>query len=496
VEHTPAGNADDRQAAGGREQFHLLAVDDQPEILTALRRLLGRRGFALSTFTDPLEALAALDREAHLYDLVLLDITMPGMSGFELLRRARDIAPDLPVIMLTADQSAATAVAALKAGAFNHLTKPLDDPDAVALTLQRAGSYGALRRRTRELEARVGDRQRLDQLVGATPPMREVFATIDKLARSDVTVLLRGESGTGKELAARAIHDRSARHLGPFVALNCAAIPDPLIDSELFGHTRGAFTGAASARPGVFVEADQGTLFLDEIGDLPPPVQSRLLRVLQEGEVRAVGGTGARAVDVRVIAATHVDLDAAVAQKQFRADLYYRLNVVSLTLPPLRERRDDVPLLAAHFLHKHARVSGDELPPRFTPRAAHALSAYDWPGNVRELENAVQHALVLAHGALIDVDALPQRIAAAGPTCTPELLHTTASDPEAIDWADELPFTQARRQAQERFERTYLTRLLSHSGGNISEAARRAGLDRSNFRRILARHGLLAGHRD
>jgi DNA-binding NtrC family response regulator len=323
--------------------------------------------------------------------------------------------------------------------------------------------------------------------------MRALYARIAKVADTDLNVLIRGESGTGKELTARAIHERSARKRGPFVALSCGAIPDALIDSELFGHSKGAFTGAADARPGVFVEASGGTLLLDEIGELPPSVQPRLLRVLQEREVRPIGATGTRPVDVRVIAATHVDLEQLIERKQFRSDLFYRLNVVSVQLPPLRDRVADIPLLVAHLVEKHAALMK-----RPAPRLSHALLGalmrHAWPGNVRELENSVQCALALSVGHCLDVDALPPQLGAladdlggcAGGASGGEGA-STEDDTPPVELAD---YKSARQRAIEVFERRYFASLLARSGGNLSEASRISGMDRSNLRRALAKAGL------
>lgn len=475
-------------------RYQVLAVDDQAEILTALRRLLRSRGFDIHPFTDPHEALAALGHDPYAYDLLILDINMPSISGLELLPRVKEIAPELPVIMLTADDRIQTAVAALKAGAFNYLTKPLQDPDEVSITLTTAGSYGLLQRRARDLQHKLSLSDRFPRMVGESAPMRELFARIEKVAETDSGVLIRGDSGTGKELVAREIHERSTRSRGPYVTLNCGAIPETLIDSELFGHVKGAFTGAITSKIGVFGQANQGTLFLDEIGELPLNVQPRLLRVLQEGEVRPVGSSVTRPVDVRVIAATHMDLDAAVAKKVFRADLFYRLNIVTLDIPPLRQRMDDLPLLAKHLLEKHSAKNGRSVVPHISQAAMHAMSNYAWPGNVRELENAIQHVLAMIPGNDIDVDVLPPRIAASTGRGGTRVSADGSSAPakispeaDAMSWADDMPFQEAKKRAQSAFEVAYLTRLLHRTQGNVSEAARCAGLDRSNFRRLLGR---------
>jgi two-component system response regulator HydG len=296
-------------------------------------------------------------------------------------------------------------------------------------------------------------------------------------------VLIQGESGTGKELVARALHERGPRRDHRFVALNCGAIPESLIDSELFGHAKGAFTGATTDRAGVFVEADGGTLFLDEIGDMPTAVQARLLRVLQESEVRAVGASGVRKVDVRVIAATHVDLQTAVNEAKFRQDLYYRLNVVSVPVPPLRDRLDDLPLLAAHFLRKHTRSDRNAPPPpALAPETLEAMAAYPWPGNVRELENALLHALALHNnGDTIRPEALPFH--------TSGRIKGTLPMP-VVKEEEELPLTEAKRRAMTKYEHDYLVRVMERAKGSVSEAARLAGLDRTNFRRLLQRHGI------
>jgi DNA-binding NtrC family response regulator len=318
-------------------------------------------------------------------------------------------------------------------------------------------------------------------LVGASAAMRKLRASLERLGDQDVPILIQGESGTGKELVARALHDKGHRRRKRFVALNCGAIPESLIDSELFGHTKGAFTGATTDRAGVFVEADGGTLFLDEIGDMPLAVQARLLRVLQESEVRPVGGSGTRKVDVRVIAATHVDLNAAVESGRFRQDLFYRLNVVVLRVPSLRERLDDLPLLAAHFLRKH----GGERPPSLHPDALEAMTTYSWPGNVRELENAVLHANALHHGDVIGPESLPATISGRQ--------RAPGSSSSAMSYGDDdvlEPLTDAKRRASSTFEKRYLMKVMEKSKGSVSEAARLAGLDRTNFRRLLQRHGI------
>jgi two-component system response regulator AtoC len=371
----------------------------------------------------------------------------------------------------------------MRAGAFCCLTTPIR-PDELSTVVESAASYARLRRELARVRPAIDDASD-PLLVGTSPAMRKLRAALDRLAGQDVSILIRGETGTGKELVARALHERGARRKRRFVALHCGAIPDSLIDSELFGHAKGALPGASTERPGAFVEADGGTLFLDEVGDIPTAVQARLLRVLQEREVRPVGGSGVRAVDVRVIAATHVDLTAAVEHHRFRQDLFYRLNVVVLGVPPLRDRLDDLPILAAHFLRKHggqARLS-------LSPDALEPMTSYSWPGNVRELENALMHAIALRQGEVITPESLPATIAARGNgRITTSIPVTTAEGDD-----DQLPpLTEAKRRASAAFEKNYLTLAMARARGSISEAARLAGLDRTNFRRLLQRHGIAA----
>jgi two-component system, NtrC family, response regulator HydG len=448
-------------------------LEDDEDVSRAIARKLRADGFGIEESMDPSGVLRRLDAGEGDWDVVILDMGLPGMSGLDVLHRFRESGSCAAVIMLTGDRSAATATECMRAGAFYYLTKPFE-PYQLSSMVQSAARYSQLRQKL--AGARDGEQDSL--LVGASAAMRKLRASLDRLGDQDVPILIQGESGTGKELVARALHDRGARRRKRFVALNCGAIPESLIDSELFGHTKGAFTGATTDRAGVFVEADGGTLFLDEIGDMPLAVQARLLRVLQESEVRPVGGSGTRKVDVRVIAATHVDLAAAVEQGRFRQDLFYRLNVVVLRVAPLRERLDDLPLLAAHFLRKHGR----ERPPSLHPDALDAMTAYSWPGNVRELENAVLHAIALHHGEVIGAESLPATISG-----------RTRSTSAAVAVTDEdilEPLTDAKRRAASMFEKRYLVRIMERAKGSVSEAARLAGLDRTNFRRLLQRHSI------
>ncbi len=459
-----------------------MVVEDDPEVARAIARKLGGDGLVVELADDPRSVLARLDAgEADGWDVVLLDVGLPGMSGIDVLRRFREANSLASIVMLTGDNSANTATTCMRAGAFYYLTKPFR-PYELSTMVESAASYSRLRRELARVRPTLDDAS--DQLlVGTSPAMRKLRAALDRLASQDVSILIRGESGTGKELVARALHERGVRRKRRFVALNCGAIPDSLIDSELFGHAKGAFTGASADRPGVFVEADGGTLFLDEIGDMPTAVQARLLRVLQEGEVRPVGGSGVRTVDVRVIAATHVDLTAAVEQSRFRQDLFYRLNVVVIGVPPLRDRLEDLPILAAHFLRKH----GGQAQLGLSPDVLDVMTSYSWPGNVRELENALMHAIALRQGGdVIMPESLPPTIAARSNGRITTTIAVTSAD-----GSDELPpLTEAKRRASAAFEKNYLTLAMERAKGSISEAARLAGLDRTNFRRLLQRHGI------
>jgi two-component system, NtrC family, response regulator HydG len=460
----------------------VMVVEDDPEVARAIARKLGGDGLDVEVADDPRSVLARLDAgEGSDWDVVLLDVGLPGMSGIDVLRRFREANSLASIVMLTGDNSANTATTCMRAGAFYYLTKPFR-PYELSSMVESAARYTTLRRELAGVRRPLDDAS--DQLlVGTAPAMRKLRGALERLAGQDVSILIRGESGTGKELVARALHERGGRRKRRFVALNCGAIPETLIDSELFGHAKGAFTGATADRPGVFVEADGGTLFLDEIGDMPNAVQARLLRVLQEGEVRPVGGSGVRSVDVRVIAATHVDLTLAVEQGRFRQDLFYRLNVVVLTVPPLRDRLEDLPMLAAHFLRKHRGAH----PMTLSPDALDAMMTYAWPGNVRELENAVMHAVALHQGDVIVPESLPYAITARASERTSTSMPVVAMSGDD----DQLPpLTEAKRRAGAVFEKNYLTMAMERAKGSISEAARLAGLDRTNFRRLLQRHGI------
>jgi two-component system response regulator HydG len=389
----------------------LLVADDDPGLRESLERTLTRDGYRVVVAPDGQAALERLQSGG--IDLVLSDLKMPGLSGIELLRAAKAIAPDVDVILLTAFGTIEEAVKAMKDGAYDFLTKPVQRAQlqrVVRQALERRDLIQQNRALQQRLDALLGQ----GAVVGASPAFRRMMNLVEQVANSSATVLIQGESGTGKELVARAIHERSARRAGPFVAVNCAALPETLLESELFGYERGAFTGAAGRKEGRFELADGGTLFLDEVADLSLVTQPKILRVLQEGEFERLGGTRTMRVDVRIVAATNQDLGQLVREKRFREDLYYRLKVITINVPPLRERREDVQMLAEHFLRVYAAKNNRRLD-GFTPDALRRLEGYSWPGNVRELENVVERGVVLARGSLIDVVDLPEEIAGATP---------------------------------------------------------------------------------
>jgi two-component system, NtrC family, response regulator HydG len=451
----------------------VLVVDDDDQSLRAVRALIAAFGFKAICASSGSDAMLLLEQHADEIDCVLTDLYMPGVSGMDLLMHIRQANPELPVVVMTGNADVPSAVTAIREGAFDFQLKPLSS-ETLTLALGRAIEHRRLKNRNRFLEQRLEVSQRFSGIVGNSPPMRHVFELIANVAATDATVLVTGESGTGKELVARSLHEHSPRATRPFVAINCGALTESLLESELFGHERGAFTGADTKRRGLFEEASGGTLFLDEVGELTPCTQVRLLRVLQERCVRPVGSNHARPIDVRVLAATNRDLEVEVREKRFREDLFYRLNVVSIELPALRDRGDDVLLLAHHLLGKHGSRLGKP-GMRFASDALAALTAYEFPGNIRELENAIERAAIMTADDVVTAQTLPAH-----------LRPRSQSSSSRLRAVVELTFNEARQ----RFERTYLDQVLEDSAGNLSQAARRSGMDRSNFRRLLERHGV------
>jgi len=431
----------------------ILIADDEESIRHVLTVLLTDRGYSVRAVSNGEEALQEL--AAREYDALVTDVRMPKLSGLELVPRALAIAPELTILVMSAYGSHELALEAMKAGAYDYLGKPFR-PDEVLLVLRKAEERERLRAQNRLLRRELDRSGAGADLVATGPSMREVMRVVQKAAPTKATVLITGESGTGKEQVARALHQLSSRAERQFVAINCASLPPQLIESELFGHVKGAFTGAQSSRRGLFEEADGGTLLLDEIGDLPAPLQSSLLRVLQEGEIRRVGESRGVKVDVRVLASTHSDLGTAVAQGRFREDLFYRLNVVGIHLPPLRERPEEIAPLAARFLERHALRLG-VAPRPLSLAALERLERHAWPGNVRELENALERALVLGEGAEIEPDALPDAIAQSS---------AAGRAPPAPIEGD-----LSVKRAQRALEAELIRRALERTGGNRSRAA-------------------------
>jgi DNA-binding NtrC family response regulator len=468
-------------AGAGSDAPRVLIVDDEPALRRSLARLLLSRGMHVLTADDGAAAIDLLVEER--VDVALVDLMMPNVGGLELLDHVKQHHVGVEVIMMTAFGDVETAVTAVRAGAYHFLTKPFRSNDEVAFTVAKAAEHRRLVTRAALLEKRIKQMEKFGELIGNSPRMQEVYRLATGVAPTFSTVLILGESGTGKELTARAIHQHSPRADQPFVAVNCSAIPVELVESELFGHTRGAFTGATGTREGLFEAADHGTLFLDEVGDLPPLAQVKLLRALQEGEIKRVGENVMRRVDVRVIAATNVDLRERIAAGAFREDLFYRLHVVAIELPPLRERREDIPLLAHHFLKKYAARAGRDVR-HIAPEALRAMQEQPWPGNVRELENAIEYATVFCSDDTIRAGDLPFTRSSGGPASHPP--GRGAVLPAGL--AD-LPYRDAKQQVVAAFEAEYFAELVKRADGNISEAARQAGLDRSNFRRAAKRAG-------
>jgi DNA-binding NtrC family response regulator len=457
----------------------ILVVDDEPDMVENLVRLLRREGYRCQSAVEAKKGLELL--EAHRPDLLLTDLKMPEMDGMELLRRAHALDPALPVIMITAFSTVESAVAAIKAGAFDYLPKNFS-ADQLRVSVERALRQRRLQVENRNLREQLQTTFRFESLLGRSPAMARVFELVRKAARSEANILVQGESGTGKELIARAVHANSPRATQPFMPVDCASLPEQLLESELFGHEKGAFTGAVRTKPGLMESADHGTLFLDEIGEMPLGLQAKLLRALQERQIRRVGGTALVDVDVRLVSATNRDLRASAAKGEFRDDLYYRINVIAIELPPLREREGDVELLTQAFLDRYGkgqlRAIDDD--------ALAALKAYRWPGNVRELQNVIERACALADGDRLRVIDLPDYVVGGGTVALPE-----GATVEAVRApAQGLSLKDAKEQWMGVLEASYLRDLLARHDGNVSAAAKDAGIDRKTFHRLINKHQL------
>jgi len=465
----------------------ILIADDEDSLRWVLEKGLRQAGYDVVAVKDGEEAVRVF--EAQPFDLVFLDVRMPGLDGLTALERIRDLRPDVYVIVMTAHGSMDTAIKAMQRGAYDYLNKPFD-LDEVLLLSERALAASRLTQEVARLRTGLAEVREFSALIGRHPRMQDVYKTIGRIAGTDVTVLLRGESGTGKELVARAIHHYSRRSGRPFVAVSCAAIPGTLLESEMFGHERGAFTDAKERRLGKFELAHGGTLYLDEIGDTPVDLQTKLLRALQERTIERVGGHESIAIDVRVLAATNRDLEALMKEGRFREDLYYRLNVVTVNLPPLRERRRDIPLLVEHFLAKHVEELGER---GVAPEALDRLVGYEWPGNVRELENVVQRAMVMATAGVILPEHLP-----IGPVSAAASVAVDATLEEII----ERKLMECVRGLRERssanlydlvvglVEKPLLRAVLRETSGNQVRAAQILGINRNTLRKKLTEHGI------
>ena len=452
----------------------LLIVDDEPDMLRLLTRSVGQDlDCEVITAGNGRDALACF--EAQPFDLALLDIRMPGMDGLQLLEEIQARRPGFTVVMMTAFGAIEVAVNAIRKGAYDFITKPFDH-DELVHHLQNALERGRLLNENRALKARVSGAEAFQGLVGASPAMQAVFDRLAMLGKSDITVLITGASGTGKNLAARALHDLSSRREGPFVRVSCPTVPENILESELFGYAKGAFTHAITDRRGLFQEADGGTLFLDEIGDISPAIQAKLLQVLEDKEFRPLGRNRSVRVDVRVVAATNSDLKSRMQSGDFREDLYYRLCVVEVRMPPLSERLEDIPLLVDHFLTRHNPGAGQP-PKRLSPALLGQFVNHPWPGNVRELENIVRRGVVMSGGEEVTPEAIGWQASA----CVANL---DTDDLSAV------PYREAKEDILSQFNRRYIHEALEKTAGNVTQAARRSQIERQSFQQIMRKYDI------
>jgi DNA-binding NtrC family response regulator len=455
----------------------VLVADDELNMRRVLEAILRREGYDVITAANGTEALGGMSANIH---TVITDLKMPGLDGMGLLKRLSVDYPDVPVVMITAHGSVENAVEAVKLGAFDYLEKPFEQEQIRQVVAKAISTYALSRKDARPEEPSERGRFRL---VGQSPAIRQIYAVVEKVANTPSTVLISGESGTGKELIARALHENSTRHAGPFIKINCAAIPKTLMESELFGYDKGAFTGAVGAKPGRFELAHGGTLFLDEIGEIPVEMQVKLLRVLQESEFERVGGIKTIKVDVRLVTATNRDLLEEIAAGNFREDLFYRLNVVPIQIPPLRERREDIPLLAEHFIAKFNERLKKQIV-SISPEAVAELVGYNWPGNIRELENLMERTILFCEGPEIRVSDLPPEIVGAAPAPA----SAVAGEGEPRPAAGSLK--EAVRAETERVERELIQRALDATGGNVTQAARKLKISRKSLQTKMKELGL------
>ncbi len=454
----------------------ILIIDDEEIVLRSCRRILAGRDFEVDTASNGPDGLRLV--EENYYDILILDIKMPRMDGLEVLQRVKESHPDIDVIMVTGLHEIEAAVKAMKLGAFDYLPKPFE-PAELQMAVARAFERRHLLQENLSLKSEHA-RYRFDNIIGSSPAMQNVFKLVARCAPTNSTVLLRGDSGTGKELIARAIHHNSLRKDKEFVAVDCTSLSENLLESELFGHVKGAFTGAVANKKGLFETADGGTLFLDEIGNISLSTQAKLLRFIEEREFKAVGDTRTRSVNVRLISATNKDLQAMVRDGTFREDLFYRLNVFPIDLPPLRERQDDIPALAFHFLRTFSKELGKDVT-EFSPGAMNLLVNHDWPGNVRELENAIHRAVILATESTIRWGHLVSSI-----ELMPRADVVVPRDNEELKEIKKI----ARQKSVEQIERLFLLEALKRSGWNVTRAAEETGMQRSNFQALMQKHDI------
>jgi len=453
----------------------ILVVDDEEVVCRAVSRILGGKGFELETVTSGAEGLRRA--EAGSYDLVILDIMMPEVSGLEILQRVKESHPDTDVIMVTGLSQIETAVQSMKLGAFDYIPKPFT-PEELTISVERSLERRRLLRENTLLRAEAGSKYRFENIIGSSPQMQSVYRLIAKCAPTNSTVFIRGESGTGKELIARAIHYNSLRKDRPFVPVDCGSLSETLLESELFGHVKGAFTGAVTNKQGLFKVADGGTLFLDEIGNISVATQAKLLRVLQEHEFKPVGDTRTQSTNIRLITATNLDVNALVAQGKFREDLLYRINIFPIVVPPLRERREDIPALAYHFLKTFSEELGKRVR-EISPDALNLLLNHDWPGNIRELENSIHRAVILANdnvitqGHLASILELVPRLEAQAPATAAELKKAKKT---------------IREKSVERIEKLFVLEALRRNGWSVTRSAEETGMQRTNFQALMKKY--------
>lgn len=457
-----------------KQKNTILVIDDEPATLKVMKANLSREGYEVLTALDGADALTILQNER--IDVVIADYMMPNLDGLSLLKKMRDAGLEIPTIVITAHGSIEHAVKAMQLGALTYLTKPINY-DELLLVLNRGLEQSKLKREIERLRDEVTSRYSFSNIIGKSHKMQEIYELIRDLSNTDATILVYGETGTGKELIAKAIHYHSVRKDKPFIRVNCAALPENLLESELFGHERGAFTGAFKTRIGRFEEAHGGTIFLDEVGDIPLATQAKLLRVLQEKTFERLGSNQSIQVDVRVISATNKNLKQAISRGEFREDLFYRLNVVLIQVPPLRERMEDLPLLAMHFMKLYSSKFQKEME-SIEPEAIQLLFNYNWPGNIRELENIIERAVIIEKKNVITAGTIQR--------CLPKPEETSFN----YYVYDGIPYQAAKKDILERFERDYISRLLRKHRGKIIDAAREAKMDYKNFCEKMKRHGI------